>query len=226
VIHAPDSDDGDEALFNILNVPVRYVSNKTKDQLREFCRERSIHLYRGLKSMIIEVPFIRKNIKDFVRFMDPLIEDAESLSPVQIIGEIRTIWDYDRYIVDEDIPSPDDVKISNINQLQLASARYSTIGAFLDYADSFTDAAITDDKDGVSLLTIHKSKGMEFPVVFVIGLIEGLMPSKKGNLEEERRICFVAISRAMQLLFLSHPLNYLGQPSKKSLFLDEILGKL
>jgi DNA helicase II / ATP-dependent DNA helicase PcrA len=134
VIHAPDSDDGDEALLNILNVPVRYVSNKTKDQLREFCRERSIHLYRGLKSMIIEVPFIRKNIKDFVRFMDPLIEDAESLSPVQIIGEIRTIWDYDRYIVDEDIPSPDDVKISNINQLQLASARYSTIGAFLDYA--------------------------------------------------------------------------------------------
>ena len=62
-------------------------------------------------------------------------------------------------------------------------------------------------------------------MVFVIGLVEGLMPSGKGNLEEERRICFVAISRAMHLLFLSYPLNYLGQPSKKSIFLDEILGK-
>ena len=76
------------------------------------------------------------------------------------------------------------------------------------------------------LMTVHKAKGLEFAVVFVIGLIEGLMPSKKGNLEEERRICFVAISRAMDLLFLSHPLNYLGQPSKKSLFLDEILDKM
>jgi hypothetical protein len=66
---------------------------------------------------------------------------------------------------------------------------------------------------------------LEFPGVFVIGLVEGLMPSGKGNLEEERRICFVAISRAMHLLFLSYPLNYLGQPAKKSIFLDEILGK-
>ena len=74
-------------------------------------------------------------------------------------------------------------------------------------------------------MTVHKAKGLEFPVVFVIGLVEGLMPSGKGNLEEERRICFVAISRAMHLLFLSYPLNYLGQPSKKSIFLDEILGK-
>ena len=85
--------------------------------------------------------------------------------------------------------------------------------------------AVADDKEGVSLMTVHKAKGLEFPVVFVIGLVEGLMPSGKGNLEEERRICFVAISRAMYLLFLSYPLNYLGQTSKKSIFLDEILGK-
>ena len=71
-------------------------------------------------------------------------------------------------------PVPDDVKISNINQLQLASARYSTIGSFLEYTDSFQDEGIADDKEGVSLMTVHKAKGMEFPVVFVIGLVEGL----------------------------------------------------
>jgi DNA helicase-2/ATP-dependent DNA helicase PcrA len=50
------------------------------------------------------------------------------------------------------------------------------------------------------------------------------LPSKKGNLEEERRICFVGISRAMKLLYLSWSMTYLGQPAKKSIFLDEILG--
>jgi DNA helicase-2/ATP-dependent DNA helicase PcrA len=225
VIRYPDTDEGDESLLNILNVPVRYVSNAIKDQLKEYSRHRGFRLYRGLQSMIIMVPYVRKLIKELVAFMDPLIESAEYLEPVQVIQSIRTTFDYDRFIVDEDIPSPDDVKISNINQLQLAAARYSTIGAFLEYTDSFQDEAVADDKQGVSLMTVHKAKGLEFPVVFVIGLVEGLMPSGKGNLEEERRICFVAISRAMHLLFLSYPLNYLGQPSKKSIFLDEILGK-
>ena len=129
--------------------------------------------------MIIAVPYVRKLIKELVAFMDPLIESAEYLEPVQVIQSIRTTFDYDRFIVDEDIPSPDDVKINNINQLQLAAARYSTIGAFLDYADSFQDETVGDDKEGVSLSTIHKSKGAEYPVVFVIGMIEGLLPS--GN---------------------------------------------
>ena len=203
VIHAPDSDEGDEALLNILNVPVRYVSNAIKDQLKSFSKERGIRYYQGLKSMIITAPYVRKNIKALVAFMDPLIEKAESLEPVQVIQQVRSTFDYDRAIVDEDIPSPDDVKINNINQLQLAATRYSTIGTFLEYTDSFQDEAVADDKEGVSLMTVHKAKGLEFPVVFVIGLVEGLMPSGKGNLEEERRICFVAISRAMHLLFVS-----------------------
>jgi DNA helicase-2/ATP-dependent DNA helicase PcrA len=73
-------------------------------------------------------------------------------------------------------------------------------------------------------MTIHKAKGLEFPVVFIVGMVENILPSKKGNIEEERRICFVATSRAMKLLYLSHSLTYLGQPAKKSRFLDEILG--
>jgi len=224
VIHTPYSDESDEALLNILNVPVRYVSNKVKDQLKAYCRERGIHLYEGLKSMIITATYVRKLIKEFVAFMDPLIEEAENVEPVQIIMKIRATFDYDRFIVDEDIPSPDDVKINNINELQLAATRYSTTGAFLEYTDSFQDETIADDKEGVTLSTIHKVKGKEYPVVFVIGIIGGLLPSSKGNLEEERRIAYTALSRAMHLLFLSYPLNYLGQPAKKSIFLDEILG--
>jgi DNA helicase-2/ATP-dependent DNA helicase PcrA len=83
---------------------------------------------------------------------------------------------------------------------------------------------MVNDKEGISLMTIHKAKGLEFPVVFVIGLVEGIIPTKKGDIEEERRICFVGISRAMRLLYLSFSHLYLNQPAKKSIFLDEILG--
>jgi DNA helicase-2/ATP-dependent DNA helicase PcrA len=116
------------------------------------------------------------------------------------------------------------VKIQNIDQLQLSASRFTDLSSFLAYTDTFEDHSV-QDKEGVSLMTIHKAKGLEFPVVFVIGLVEGILPSKRGDIEEERRICFVGMSRAMKILYLTHSRTYLGQPSKKSIFLNEILGK-
>lgn len=224
VINDPDSDEADEALLNILNAPVRYVSNMEKEELKEFCIKKGIHLYQGLKSTEFDKVFVRKNIHDFIDLMDPLIEFVETLGPAEILKLLRNRLDYDRFIVDEDIPTIDDIVIENLNQLQLSAARYDDIATFLEYTDSFKDSKISEDRNGVSLMTIHKSKGLEFRAVFVIGMVENLLPSAKGNIEEERRICFVAISRAMDLLFLSYQLSYLNQASKKSIFIDEILG--
>jgi DNA helicase-2/ATP-dependent DNA helicase PcrA len=145
------------------------------------------------------------------------------MGPAEIIGILRSNLDYDRFVTDEDLPSPDDAKIQNINQLLLSATRYSDIKSFLEYTDTFQDEMV-NDKEGVSLMTIHKAKGLEFPIVFVIGLIEGITPTKKGDIEEERRIVFVAISRAMELLYLSYSHSFMGQPCKKSIFLDEIMG--
>ena len=117
------------------------------------------------------------------------------------------------------------MKIANLNQLQLSAARYSGIKDFLEYTDSF-DEQMSNDKEGVALMTIHKAKGLEFPVVFVIGLVEGITPTKKGDIEEERRIVFVAISRAMRILYISYSHTYLGQAAKKSIFVDEIMGTI
>jgi len=226
VISNPESDTGDEALVNILNVPNRYIGRKFIQELNQFAFKRDNYLYIGLKSMPIKLTYLRKNVKEFINFMDPLIEDAENLEPAELINLLRVSLDYDRFITDEDIPSPDDTKIENLNQLQLAATRYSDIESFLRYTETFQNQAISDNKDGVSLMTIHKAKGLEFPVVFLIGMVEGILPTKKSeNIEEERRICFVAISRAMQLLYLSHSLTYLGQPAKKSIFLSEILDE-
>ena len=71
-------------------------------------------------------------------------------------------------------------------------------------------------------MTIHKSKGMEFPIVFLIGLVGGIMPISKGDIEEERRIVYVGISRASKLLYVSSPATYYGKLAKQSMFLEEM----
>jgi DNA helicase-2/ATP-dependent DNA helicase PcrA len=222
----PNSEEGDEALKLIINVPNRYIGRKFMAELDEFQPGSSLHLYDKLKSMPIELPYIRKNVREFIKLMDPLIQDAESLQPAELIQLLRNALDYDRYITDDDMPSPDDVKIENLNQLVMAASRFNDIRSFLDYTQTFQNEAVSDNKEGVRLMTVHRSKGLEFPVVFLVGMVENILPSKKGNLEEERRICFVAISRAMKLLYLSHSLTYLGTPAKRSMFLDEILGNI
>jgi DNA helicase-2/ATP-dependent DNA helicase PcrA len=224
LIDSPYSDEGDEALRNVINIPNRYIGRKFMTDLDDFQSGSDMHLYEKLKSMPVDLPYIRKNVREFIQFIDPLIEDSSNQQPSELIHLLRVALDYDRFITDDDMPSPDDVKIENLNQLQMAAARFNDIGSFLKYTETFQNESISDNKDGVKLMTVHRSKGLEFPVVFLVGLVENILPSKKGNLEEERRICFVGMSRAMKLLYLSHSLTYLGQPAKKSIFLDEILG--
>jgi len=222
LLHDPDSDEGDEALLNVVNVPNRYIGRKFIKELETFADKNDLHLYPALRDMPIELPYLRKNVEDFISLLDMAVE--QELEPAEIIHALRSALDYDRYIADEDVIEVDNPKIENLNQLQMAATRFGDIASFLEYTESFQDESVSDNKDGVSLMTIHKSKGLQFPNVMLCGLIEGLLPSKKGDSEEERRICFVAISRAMKLLYLSHTHSYLNQPSKRSPFLDEILG--
>lgn len=223
LINDPDSEEGDEALKSVINVPNRYISRKFIQELAEFSGKANVHLFEGLKSIPVDLPYIRKNVKDFIKFISPLSDYASNLEPSEVISMIRSQLDYDRFITEEDIPAPDDVKIQNLNQLQLSAARYSGIRDFLNYTDSFSEQ-MSNDKEGIALMTIHKAKGLEFPVVFVIGLVEGITPTKKGDIEEERRIVFVAISRAMKVLYVSYSHTYMGQAVKKSAFIDEIIG--
>jgi DNA helicase-2/ATP-dependent DNA helicase PcrA len=225
VIVNPNSEQGDEALKNIINVPNRYIGRKFIAELEDFKGDAGQHLYEKLKTMPIELPYIRKNVREFIQLIDPLIEDAENRHPSEVINFLRVTLDLDRYVTDDDLTAPDDPKIESINQLQLAASRFDSIQAFIDYTETFQDEAVSDNREGVRLMTIHKAKGLEFPVVFLVGLVENILPSKRGNLEEERRICFVACSRAMQLLYLSHSKTYLNQPATRSIFLDEILGQ-
>jgi len=161
-------------------------------------------------------------VKKFIELIDELSAMIPEHEPGMIIRRIREILDYDRVITDEDIPSPDDQKIQNINQLQLAASRFEQVKPFLEHVSALEGKSAGETKDGVRIMTIHKAKGLEFPVVFVPGMVEGILPTKKGELEEERRICFVAISRAMKRLYLCWSHTYLGLPANKSPFIGEM----
>ena len=73
------------------------------------------------------------------------------------------------------------MKIANLNQLQLAATRYKDIESFINYTETFQDESVSDNKDGVSMMTVHKAKGLEFPVVFVVGMVEGINADQKDR---------------------------------------------
>jgi len=220
-IDSPDTDEGNDAFRKTINVPNRYIGKSFITELEGYAGQKEVHLYKALKTMRVEIPYLRKYIKQFIEIIDPLIRDKNQLEPGEMIGILRETLEYDRFITDDDVPSPDDEKIGNVNQLQLAATKYGDIKSLLNYTDSFRDET-SNDKNGVSLMTIHKAKGLEFPVVFVTGLIDGMLPHKNGDVEEERRICFVGISRAMRQLYLTYASTYAGRPVKKSPFLEEM----
>ena len=109
----------------------------------------------------------------------------------------------------------DTEKISEILQ------KHKDIESLLNYADSF-QSNISKDKNGVRLMTVHKAKGLEYPVVFLIGLVNGILPNMQGDIEEERRIAFVAMSRAMQKLYLSYSQKFMGKTVERSQFVKEM----
>ena len=225
LIHAPDSEDGDEALCSLINVPSRYLGKKFVQELKTYSETHQLHLYSGLKKMPVKLPYLKKNIRELIGLIDPLIKSASDMTPAEILHLLRDTLDYDQFITEDDVPSPDDLKIANIDQLQFVANKYSDIESLLNYTDSFKDDH-GNDENGISLMTIHKAKELEFPVVFVTGMVKGILPNKNGDIEEERRIAFVALSRAMKLLYVSWFQTYMGKSVQKSQFITEMFKSM
>ena len=110
-------------------------------------------------------------------------------------------------------------RLENLAQLRDVAAEHPELGEFLDHAALATDVQNDEGGDAVSLMTLHSSKGLEFPVVFIVGMSENRFPSQwvvtTRDLEEERRLAYVGVTRAEKQLFLS----YTKEPSR---FIKEI----
>ena len=199
------------SLLRILNIPSRKFGAKSIEKLLTLSKERKIEAGQLLIDMYDHPDdaqyLFAKSV--YTVFGDIKIESQKLKSNLPaLIDYITNRINYKGYIDDgTDIGQS---KVENVKELINVSSEYKSLNAFLE-AIALMESEEKSDKDAnsaVNLMTLHSSKGLEFPVVFMIGLAEGLFPHSKSmleqaDLEEERRLCYVGITRAKERLFIS-----------------------
>ncbi len=228
------------SLKRILNVPPRGIGEKTIEKMEAFAKEKGIPLFEGLKQMTErdELPLSTKlKIRNFIQMIESFREDAKNLSLSQLTMVILAKTQYLQRLKEEGTDEAIS-KIENIDELiNVMTAMEQgeekvSLESFLDKVSLVTDIDLYEDKGNrVSLMTLHCAKGLEFPIVFIVGVEEGLLPhSRRGeeieDMEEERRLFYVGMTRAKERLFLSRAEERstfgVGRANLPSRFLDEL----
>lgn len=216
----------DIALVRIINVPKRGIGLTTIDRLKEYAIAHELSLYGALERVesIPSVDRARTKLQSFLALIESLrYEQHQNNIPLKQL--IKTLLSEIGY-VDElraDEPETAEERIQNIDTLISYAERYEqtedmpSLTGFLEYCGLNSEEAASEEEDEgdegnyVSLMTLHNAKGLEFPYVFLCGMEEGLFPSFMSlnaenpeiEIEEERRLCYVGITRAMNELYMS-----------------------
>jgi DNA helicase II / ATP-dependent DNA helicase PcrA len=227
------------ALLRILNVPARGIGKTTSDQLEKIAASRGVSLWEALGAACREHLLGQRAeaaVGVFVRLIEELSAQKNQLGADALLREVLDRSGY-RRMLETDVAPDAESRIGNLDELLSAAADAAERGEgmqdFLDHAALVSDADQVDEQAQVSLLTMHNAKGLEFPVVFIAGMEEGLFPHSRSRengdqLEEERRLCYVAMTRAMKRLYVSSARSrrkYGGsppEPCQPSRFLEEI----
>ena len=228
------------SLRRIINVPPRGIGEKTIEKIETFSREKGLPLYEGMKQALREgwlSPNAHSKIEEFLRLIEEFREEMGTLSLSQLTLALLDRSDYLRRLKDEGTDEAFS-RIENIDELINVMMELEgggeeiSLETFLDKVSLVTDVDLYEDKGNrVSLMTLHCAKGLEFPLVFIVGMEEGLLPHyRRGDetedLEEERRLFYVGMTRAKERLFLlraekRHTFG-VGRANLSSRFLDEI----
>lgn len=212
----------DLAVQRIINVPKRGIGATTLGRVQDYADNMGISLYEALR-VAEEVPSIGRSlskIDGFVTFIQSLKSKADVLSVEELLQEVIDDTGYVAELEAEDTEESR-ARIENIDELISKTVAYqeameeqnqpATLSGFLEEVALVADIDTVDpDQDYVLLMTLHSAKGLEFPKVFMVGMEDGIFPSHMtisygddGELEEERRICYVGITRAMKDLTLT-----------------------
>jgi DNA helicase-2/ATP-dependent DNA helicase PcrA len=207
------------SLLRVINTPRRGVGESAQETLINYARQSNDSLFKTLKNGIfIEglKPTARRGAKEFVDLIEGLTLETQTCPPSEIFAKILELSGYQRSIENELEKDPEAAsRIGNLNELINAVKEYEerclkeetqpTLSAYLQEVSLISgDEKVSGAQNGaVTLMTVHLAKGLEFPVVFVTGLEEGLFPLTGKNdddMEEERRLCYVAMTRAKRIL--------------------------
>jgi DNA helicase-2/ATP-dependent DNA helicase PcrA len=238
VIH---NGDDDVSLLRIINKPARGIGKTTIERMVAAAAQGGTSLYTALLGLCedgSQPSAARKKLTAFVELIAKLREHMD-VGPGTLAREVLLKTGYIAQLRDEDTVEADS-RIENIQEVLTSMDQYETdtpepnLSEFLELVTLETDADRNVSDDSLTLMTVHAAKGLEFPVVFVAGLEEETFPSHRGfggeedpdELEEERRLCYVAFTRARERLFLSHAnMRRIYNDVKirrRSRFLDEI----
>jgi DNA helicase-2/ATP-dependent DNA helicase PcrA len=202
-------------LLRIINTPARGIGKNTMDQIEQYALQHGTSLWGALPRMLEEKVFparAESAIKSFVKLLTELGESAQVLPIHELLREILAKTGYEA-MLKADVTPEAESRLANIEELVNAGVeateRGETVSDFLDHAALVADADSVDEQAAVSLLTIHNAKGLEFPNVFLAGMEEGLFPHSRSLLseaamEEERRLCYVGMTRAEKRLYLTY----------------------
>lgn len=204
------------AMQRIINTPPRGIGAATVDQLQALATERELTLWEALELALAPGSEAlstrsRSALESFHALITGLVADHEKLSLSEFF---RAILDHTHYveILDAENNPAAESRIENLRELVNAAAeaeeRGERLAEFLDHAALVSDADNYDERARVTLMTLHSAKGLEFNVVFLAGMEEGLFPHKLSGdddaaLEEERRLCYVGMTRAKDHLVLT-----------------------
>jgi len=232
----------DVAFRRAIAAPSRGVGKATLDRLADAARARDVSLLAACTELPADLATkARRALDDFGRLIARLAERRATLTLPAFIDEVAIASGY-RDVLKAERTAEADARLENIEELVAASEEFVAtqeeagaesvpLEAFLDSIALVADVdSLDEDADGVTLMTLHSAKGLEFPAVFLTGMEEGVFPHSRSmddteELEEERRLCYVGITRAEQRLWLSYALHRriqgygLGEPSR---FLLEI----
>ena len=212
----------DLAVQRIINVPKRGIGATTLGRVQDYADNMGISLYEALR-VAEEVPSIGRSlskIDGFVTFIQMLKSKADVMTVEEILQEVIDSTGYVAELEAEDTEESR-ARIENIDELISKTVAYqeameeqnqsATLSGFLEEVALVADIDTVDpDQDYVLLMTLHSAKGLEFPKVFMVGMEDGIFPSHMtisygddGEMEEERRLCYVGITRAMKDLTLT-----------------------
>ncbi|WP_372864510.1 DNA helicase II [Spongiibacter sp.] len=237
--------DDDTAVERVINTPTRGIGNRTVEMLREYARDHQLSLWQSALAMI-QNGTLSARAGNALRGFLSLVEDlAEQCRELSLDEQVDLVIDKSGLIAfhQKEKGEKAQARIENLQELVSAARSFTPEDPDADLLREFLDRAALDagdqqadeHEDSVQLMTLHSAKGLEFPIVFMVGVEENLFPHKMsmddpGRLEEERRLAYVGITRAEQQLFLSYAESRRlhGQESFNSLsrFIREIPNEL
>jgi DNA helicase II / ATP-dependent DNA helicase PcrA len=201
------------SLLRIINTPARGIGKSTIEQIEEYANKNQLSVWAAIGRMLEENLFPAR-AESALRIFKGVMEELAAAGEGKVDDLLRQILERTGYakMLQADNDPEAESRLGNLNELVNAASeaaeRGENIAEFLDHAALVSDSDALDERASVSLLTLHNAKGLEFPIVFLAGMEEGLFPhmrslDSKAAMEEERRLCYVGMTRSEKRLFLT-----------------------